>query len=341
MRAVRVLKPGHAELVEIDRPHPGRGEVLLKVAAAGVCHSDVLLRQLPAELHMPQPVTLGHETAGWIEEMGEGVEGLEIGQLVAVYGLLGCGSCVACRRGDVNLCRKGFTSMGVHYDGGLADYMVIPASCAVDASGLEPAVAATLTDAGLTSYHAVAVGLAKQPDARFIVILGIGGLGHLAVQAAVAKSDAQIIAVDVDSAKLEMARALGAHHTVVSGPNATQELLDIAGGREIDLAIDLVGVQATVDMCAAVAAAGASIVLVGLGGGKLETVASPTGTILANTTVEHISVGGRAHLEEVLRLARDGKLHVEVEEVAIDDAVNSIDRLDQGGVAGRIVVVAD
>jgi propanol-preferring alcohol dehydrogenase len=339
MRALRLTGPDRVELLETDRPVPGAGEVLLLVAAAGVCHSDLLLRTVPPSLRMPIPVTLGHEVAGWVAELGPGVTGLEIGQLVAVYPLIGCGSCVACQRGEDNLCRVGFTSVGVHRDGGLADYMVVPARNAIDATGVDPTAAGPLTDAGLTAYHAVAAGLAKQPDARIVLVLGIGGLGHLALQALDARTPAIVIAVDTDPDKLDLAQRLGADHGVLAGPDATEAVLAIAGGRQVDLALDFVGVQSTMDLAAAATASGGSIVAVGLGGGSLELSATLTGPIASGASVQRVSVGSRAELGEVLDLARDSRLAAHTVTAGLEDALSVLDRLDRGLVTGRAVVV--
>ncbi|MGW8815598.1 zinc-binding dehydrogenase [Gordonia terrae] len=201
-------------------------------------------------------------------------------------------------------------------------------------------MAATLTNAGLTSYHAVHSGLEAQPHARFALVIGIGGLGHLAVQELVAESEAHIIAVDVDPAKLELARRLGARDAYLSDAGTAEAISTLVDGRQIDLVIDFVGAQATVDLAAALTAPGGSIITVGLASGTLAMTAGLGAAVAPDVDVRHVSVGGRDDLAGVLALARAGALTVEVEEISLAEASDAIERLDHGGANGRIVVTS-
>ena len=193
----------------MDVPEPGAGEVLIKVAGAGACRSDLhLMEWPPGTFEFPLPFTLGHENAGWVEALGPGVEGFDVGDAVAVYGPWGCGRCRACRRSQENFCENaaqlGALGGGLGRDGGFAPYMLIPsARLLVPLGDLYPVEAAPLSDAGLTPYHAIKRNLRKLvPGTSVSVVIGVGGLGHMAVQILRAISAAQVIAADIDEGKL-------------------------------------------------------------------------------------------------------------------------------------------
>ena len=177
-----------AELREVPVPEPGHGEVLIKIGGAGACHSDLHIMQdwtpetfPPAGFWSP-PFTLGHENAGWIES-GDIPAGLEQGSPVVVSPTWSCGVCASCRIGQTNYCDvEGLIAGGLGRDGGFADYMVAPSNCLVPLNHIEPWQAAPLTDAGLTSYHAVKRCLPKLNPDTSVVVMGVGGLGHLAIE---------------------------------------------------------------------------------------------------------------------------------------------------------------
>jgi propanol-preferring alcohol dehydrogenase len=166
MKALRYTKVGSApEVVEIEKPTPGPGEILLKVTAAGVCHSDDYVMSLPEQDYLdqqyPLPLTLGHEGAGVIEEFGPGVEtSLQLGEAVAVYGPWGCGHCLNCSQGKENYCTnaaaEGIRPPGLGAQGSMAEYMIVDdVRHLVPIGDLDPVKNVSLTDAGLTPYHAI------------------------------------------------------------------------------------------------------------------------------------------------------------------------------------------
>src|ERR671923_853055 len=173
MKAYRLLAPGRAELVDVDRPVPGPDEVLLLVLAAGVCRTDLaLLRNGAAEL----PVTLGHEIVGEVVELGAAVRGRSPGAIAAVYELIGCGRCAPCRRGEDNLCREGVPGVpGITRDGGMAELVTVPARNLVELGAVDPVEAAPLTDAGTTALHAIERGRPWLTADATAVVVGIGG----------------------------------------------------------------------------------------------------------------------------------------------------------------------
>ena len=166
MRALRLKSwKSDAELTEVPTPEPGPGEVLVQVGAAGACHSDLhLMHEFePGTLPWSPPFTLGHENAGWVHALGDGVTGLDVGQPVAVVGAWGCGRCARCLAGLETYCEDPASAPvpggggGLGLDGGMADYLLVPAARHLVPlpDGLTPVQAAPLTDAGLTPYHAV------------------------------------------------------------------------------------------------------------------------------------------------------------------------------------------
>src|SRR5215217_4668981 len=273
MRAYRLIGADRADVVELPPPEPGRGEVLLQVLAAGVCRTDVaLLRSGGAGLALP--VTLGHEIVGEVIALGEGVRAPERGAVVAAYELLGCGRCTACDRGQDNVCRDVVPgAIGITRDGGMADHVVVPARNLVSLGDVDPVHAAPLTDAGMTALHAVERGRSLLQPGATAVIVGVGGLGHLAVQFLRATSDARVLAVDVDRARLDFAAELGADDGVMSGPDAVEGVITANAGRKVDVVYDFVGSQESLDLAAAVTGRGGAIVVTGGGGGRLSITA--------------------------------------------------------------------
>jgi propanol-preferring alcohol dehydrogenase len=339
MKAFRLLAPGQAEMADVAEPQPGPGEVLLRVLAAGVCRTDLsLLRNGGAEL----PVTLGHEIAGEVVARGPGVDEPAIGMPVAVYELIGCGRCPACARGEDNLCREGSPQVpGITRDGGMAEYVVVPARNVVALDGLDPAEAAPLTDAGLTALHAIERGRAWLTADATAVVIGIGGLGHLALQFLAATACARAIAVDVDEARLELAAQLGAAHAVLAGDGAADAILAANGGHRIDVVFDFVGSQATLDLAAAVTARGGAIVLTGGGSGRL-CVTARVGTghgLEREVMLLHTFGGSRADLAGALAFARDGRVRTHIQRYALADAERALADLEVGAVLGRAVLV--
>ncbi|MGK5444392.1 NAD(P)-dependent alcohol dehydrogenase [Micromonospora sp. URMC 105] len=343
MRAVRMTAPGVLEQLEVPTPTPGPGEVLLAVGAVGVCHCDLHILDAPAG-RFPTPMTLGHETAGTVDMVGAGVSGWSPGDPAAVYGVIGCGACRACLRGWENRCRRAPPGgIGLSRDGGLAEYLVVPASRLLPVGDLPLTQAATLTEAGLAPYHAVEVARPALRPGTWCVVIGIGGLGHMAVQILAATTAVRIIAVDTDVAALDLATRVGAHQVVRAGPEAAERIREVIGPTSdgADVVIDCVGVDATLTTAATVVATGGRLLLVGRGGGTLpvRAVADASPTLPREAGVEVPFRGTRAELEEVIALGRLGLLAAEVQTFPLDRAPEAHDLLRRGEIHGRAVVV--
>ena len=342
MKAYRLTSPENAAVVDVEPPRPGPDDALLRVRAAGVCHTDVNLLRSPDAGGVSLPVTLGHEIVGDVVAFGSSVSDMAIGATVAVYELIGCGRCPACERGADNVCRVlAPKAPGVSFDGGMAEYVVVPARNLVDIGSLDPVDAAPLTDAGMTAFHSVERGRAWLTPGATAVVIGIGGLGHMALQFLAATSEATVTAVDVDRSRLDLATDLGAAAGVMAGDSAAREVIAGNGGRKVDVVFDFVGSQQSLDLAAAITGRGGAIIVTGSGGGRLcLTAAIGTGALPdREVTMIHTFGGTRADLAAALRLAETGRVHARVQTFALEDAGRAIDELAAGRVLGRAVLV--
>jgi propanol-preferring alcohol dehydrogenase len=331
------------EFREVPDPDPAPGEVVVRVAGAGACHSDLhLLQDFDAgQLPWGPPFTLGHENAGWVHALGEGVGWLEVGQPVAVYGPWGCGQCKRCRVGMENYCERqaeiGVAGGGLGLDGGMAPLLRVPsARLLVPLDELDPVAAAPLTDAGLTPYHAITRALPLLGPGSTAVVIGVGGLGHLGVQILSALTPARIVAVDTKDDALALATDDGAHHGVAPGPDAEVEIRELTKGKGADAVFDFVGVDATMALGAVVSRPLGTVVVVGIGGGSY---AFGFFTIPYEVSLVTTYWGSYPELTEVIALAERGLLRPHVTRFPLDEAPAVYQRLARGEIEGRAVVV--
>lgn len=341
MQAFQLTGPQKTELREVEQPEPGPGEVLVKLGAAGACHSDLHIMHQPAEeFAFPAPMTLGHENAGWVEALGPGVEGFEQGEPAAIYGIIGCGHCRACLRGADNACRNVLPGgIGLGRDGGMAPYVSVPAGQLVRIGDLDVTQAAPLTDAGLTPYHAIALSRDLLVAGAPVVVIGVGGLGQMAVQILAATTAAEVIAVDLDESRLNAAADMGASHTVHSDENAADEIREITGHSGAEIVLDFVGADPTIEIGRKVVATGGQLTIVGLGGGSLQVSTGVSTPVPLETRVMVPFWGTRYELVEVIELARNGVIRASVETFALEEAPTAYQRLEAGGIRGRAVIV--
>ncbi|GGZ13261.1 alcohol dehydrogenase catalytic domain-containing protein [Novosphingobium colocasiae] len=346
MKAVRLKSAGHVAVEQVARPVPEEGEVLLRVLAAGVCRTDCHLRAHPFAGQID--LTLGHEIAGEIAELGPGVVGRILAERVVVHPCWACHRCPQCLAGRENYCQGGEhrrsppPTPGVTTHGGMAEFVVVPASALVPIGTLDPAFAAILADAGLAPYHSVRLLRDALVPGTAALVTGLGGLGRFAVQFLAALTPARIIAVDLDEGALAAARSLGAHETLrADDPELAGRILDLTDGRGVEAVIDFVGIDATLRLAAAVVAPGGAIQMVGLSGGSLPVEAGDVSTVGLpwGATVSKPYSGSYRDLAEVIALAREGRLTPRIERFGLDDAVAALDRLEQGGIDGRAVLV--
>ncbi len=343
MKAIRFVRwQSPPELVEIATPAPGPGEVLIEVEAAGLCHSDLHIMEWPeGTVPYTLPFTLGHENAGTVAALGPKTTGVAVGDRVLVYSRWGCGACWYCRQGMENVCERSAAELGGHgggagRDGGLAEFMVVPsARYLVPLGDLDPVPAAPLTDAALTPYHAIKRCLPHLRPNGSAVVIGVGGIGHMAVQILRALSSVRIVAVDLREDALRLAREAGADVTLPAAGLTAADLRAATGASGATLVLDCVATDVTLELAAGAVAQGGALCYVGRGGGTLPVRA---GRFPFETTVLIPTWGTPAELLEVVALAHAGAIHTEVERFTLEEAVGAYERLRRGEVVGRAVV---
>jgi propanol-preferring alcohol dehydrogenase len=339
-----------APLVRNERPTPAPqgSEVLVRVLASGVCHSDIHIRHgyydmgNGKRLNMGErgamlPLTMGHETAGEIVAAGPEAQDVQIGQRVVVYPWLGCGQCKVCARGQENLCLTG-RSLGVFAPGGYSDHILVPhARYLVDIGELAPEQAAPCACSGLTMYAAIAkIDPAVLKD-EHVVVFGAGGLGLMAVGLLKALGNPGAIVLEPDASKRAAALQAGAAHAIDSAaPDAAKQAKKAAGGA-VWAALDCVGTEQTVGTALGMLTKGGQLVQVGLFGGKIE-IATPSMPMRA-VAYQGSYVGNLGQLQALVSLARAGQLApLPIENRPLDQAEAALQDLEAGKVVGRVML---
>lgn len=345
MRAIKLTDIGTVREVEVDRPKPQHGEVLIQVTAAGVCKTDVSVRAADRAL-VPVGTTLGHEIAGVVVEAADDVEGTAVGDLVVVYPVWACGTCVMCVDGRQNACRSTGGRLrvpaapGMSHDGGMADFVAVPARWTVSARDVDPALAAVLPDAGLVPYHAISTQLHLLRPGSTAVVVGVGGLGQFAVAILRALTTARVIAVDTSPRSLEAVAGRVDLVVDATAADAVARILDATGGHGAELVLDFVGADATLALAGRVVAPYGAIRVPGLGGGVFEfETAQQSRKLPFGTTLARSYSGTLGDLRELVELARAGRLEVDLVRYDFADAMRAFDDLASGDVRGRAVLV--
>ncbi len=331
-----VLREYHRPLELVERPVPELSQptdVLVRIGGAGVCATDLhAIEGLMEPAGVTLPRVLGHENAGWVADAGVGVATVAKGDAVLVYPPYSCGLCVACRRGnDMHCVRHEFTGLSV--DGGFADYVLVSERSLLKLpAGVEPAAVAPHADAGLTAYHAVRRVAHLAVPGSTAVVLGVGGVGHIALQLVRELGSSTVIAVDTDERRRRLAAELGADEVVDSADGVREA----TGGRGADIVFDFVGTDRTHADSAAMLARGGTYSVIGYGG----TIAIPSGALVVN---EHAVVGNLVgtwvDLYELLQLHAAGKITLRTEVHPLEAVNEVLAKLHDGEVTGRAVLV--
>jgi propanol-preferring alcohol dehydrogenase len=345
MLAYRLLKEQtQPEFQEVPEPHAGPGQVVVKVAGSGLCHTDftVISRERNYWKDEPPPFTLGHEIAGWVEELGSGVKGFQRGEAVAVNpSWASCGRCHMCRSGEENFClyQKAIRAPGVGYDGGHAPYVLVPESrFLVPIGDLDPIEAAPLTDAGLTTYTAIKSALPVIYPGSTAVVIGIGGLGFYAVQLLRQLTGARIVAVATREARLKLALEYGADNAIKSGPEAADQIREITGGIGAAFVLDCVGVNDTLTTGVTMLSWRGRLAMVGAGGGSIpfDFFKVPPGAQLVTSLN-----GGGVALKEIVDMAALGRIKTLADRYPLSAVKQAYDDFKQGHLVGRAVVIPE
>jgi propanol-preferring alcohol dehydrogenase len=341
-----LIAPGRLEVRDVEVPEPQPGEVLVRVLAAGMCGSDVhIVHEASAPFQLP--MTLGHETTGIVEKLGPGVKAINVGDAVLVAGIWGCGRCRACTAGRENACEFWASRSpvppgpGLGFNGGMAEFMVAPARALFPIGTLDPIEAAPLADAGVTPCHAINLARPHLRADTTVVVIGVGGLGHLAIQLLRATTACRIIAIDANAERLEAATRHGADVVVLSNTRTAETVLQLTQGRGAEAVFDFVGVDMTLALANTVVANAGVLVVVGLGGGTFPIVAAapPFGTPKWGVTLIRPYGATTRDIFEVIGLAQLGKLKAEIERHTLEEAPLVLNLLHEGRVKGRAVLI--
>jgi NAD+-dependent secondary alcohol dehydrogenase Adh1 len=326
------------ELVERSAPEPaGARDVVVRVGGAGVCATDLhAIDGLMEPAGVRLPLVLGHENAGWVHDIGDGVTTVRAGDAVLVYPAYSCGLCVACRRGlDMHCERHEFT--GLTRDGGFADFVLVDERSLLPLPlGVEPAAVAPHADAGITAYHAVKRLLPRLGPGTTTAVIGVGGVGHIALQLVRELGGGAVVAVDTDERRRALARELGADDVVGDGGDPADAVREATNGVGADVVLDFVGTDQTHAVGLHMLARRGTYSIVGYGG----TVSAPSiEFVVGETEVRGNLVGSWIDLWELLQLHARGRITLRTETFGLEAVNDVLDQLRQGDVTGRAVLV--
>lgn len=341
MRAVRV-HAYHEDPTIDDIPEPklaGPLDVIIKVGGAGVCRTDLhIINGDWAEAMGPVlPYVIGHENAGWVHEIGDGVTNVAVGDTVILHPQPSCGLCLACRAGKDMQCDNAFFPGLSNNDGGMAEFLRTTARACVKLDPkTNPADVAALADAGITAYHAVRKAAAGLFPGTTAVVQGAGGLGHIGIQSLAAITSARIIVVDRNPDALALAKQLGADETVLADGTHIEAVKDLTGGKGANVVFDFVAEQgAELDAWQMTAPAGSQYII-GYGG---EFKAPTLDFVGGEKNVIGNIVGTYTDLSELMVLAQAGKVTLHTKQYPLEAALDALHDLDAGNVRGRAILV--
>jgi len=327
---------------EVDEPKiTGPLDVIVKIGAAGLCRTDLHIQegQWAEKSEVRLPYTPGHENAGWIHEVGAGVTNVEVGDTVIVHPFITCGLCRACRLGDDMHCENG-SFPGINRDGGFAEYLLTSARSVVKLDpSLQPAEIAALADAGLTAIHAVKKAIPVLGAGTKCVVIGSGGLGHIGIQCLKAYTPTEIIVVDPNEKALELARELGADHTVkVEGASHIQEVQELTDGKGAQAIIDFVGEKGAVEDGVAMIEDGGFYYVIGYG----QNIDIPTIDVISRE-ISFIGnlVGTYVDLQDLMTLTAQGKVTLHTSTYPLDAINDAMADLDNGRLQGRGILIPE
>lgn len=344
MTALKLAAPGDVRMVQLPCPVPAEGEVLLRVLAAGLCQTDLHICSA-SDSRTPSGTTLGHEVAGEVLAVGPGVAGTLIGGRFAVHPCRACGRCGNCLAGRQNYCSATGGRLspppttGVDVDGGMAEYVRVPASTLMPIGDLDPAIGAVLADAGLTAYHAVRSCAGHLKAGTTALVIGAGGLGGMAARYIRATGAARIIILDISDAALR-AHADAADLCLRSdAPDCREAILAAADGG-VEAVFDFVGLDSTMALAASVVRRGGAMQIVGLNGGQLAFMARSADNFLPRgITLSCPYSGSYPEFQEVIAMAAAGQVVPRITRFPLQDGLQAMARLRNGEIVGRAVLI--
>jgi len=340
MRAVRLHRYGERPVVE-EVPEPvlrGPLDVLVEVGGAGLCRTDlhIVQGQWADRSGVSLPYTLGHETAGWVREVGSGVEHLQRGDAVILHPLMTCGFCRYCRAGNDVHCEAS-TFPGIDADGGMAELVRTTARSVVKLNpGTQPGDVAALADAGLTAYHAVKKALPLLHPGTTCVVVGAGGLGHIGIQCLRTLSATRIITIDANSAALQLATDWGADEVVLADGGHVQRVLDLTHGLGAEVVLDFVAENGAERDSWQLTRRAGSHFIIGYGG-TLQV--SAIDVISTERNIVGNLVGSYNDLAELMVLAQTDRVALRTRTYPLDAVNDAMDDREAGRLQGRGILV--
>jgi NAD+-dependent secondary alcohol dehydrogenase Adh1 len=332
------------EIDDVDEPKiTGPHDVLVQIGAAGLCRTDLHIRdgdwrRVQEDADHRLPYTLGHENAGWIHEIGPAVTNCTVGDPVILHPLITCGLCRACRAGDDMHCAEGVFP-GLLADGGFADLIKTSARNVIKLDpGLHPKDVAAQADAGLTAYHAVKKAAPMLYPGTTAVVIGAGGLGHIAIQCLTALTPATIVVVDRNEAALALAREIGAHHTVVADGNEGGSVKDLTEGQGAEAVLDFVAERGVEKQAPSMVRNHGTYFVIGYGG-ALDTTTHEM--IFREISIVGNLVGTFTDLAELMTLNAQGKVKLHTTTYPLDAINDAMADLDQGRLQGRGILIPE
>jgi len=341
LKAAVLEKPLERFVVKtVDTPKPEGFEVLVKVKAAGLCHTDIHIWEghygplKVEERGIKFPLILGHEISGEVAEIGRFVTGFEQGEKVVVFPWIGCGLCKACRMGEENLCIYGTKPLGIVRQGGFADFVLVPHQRYLIKVDADLSSTAPLACAGITAYNAVKKAELSPGDN--VALIGMGGVGHIALQMVKRLYGASIIAIDVRDNALELAEKMGAEYTInASKTDVVKEVQKITNNIGLDAVIDFVAHTDTISYAFNSLKRGGKLVVVGIGG-EYTNLTLPL-IPLRNVKIHGSYVGSIIDLLEVLELYKRGVINVSTSLYPLEQVNEVFEMLRTGKIVGRAV----
>lgn len=327
------------EYEDIEKPAvTAPTDVIIKIGGAGVCRTDLHLIEgiWDRALETPLPFTIGHENAGWVDEIGSGVTEFKIGDPVIVHPVASCGKCLSCRAGEDMHCEN-LVFPGLSADGGYAEYLKTSERALIKLeNGVEPKDVAPLADAGITAYRAVQKAAPFARPGTVTILTGMGGLGHIAVQLMKEFGNGEVIALDTNSERLDMAIEYGADEKILADGNHLQRINEFTNGKGPDVIIDFVGEDDTHKESMEMLKKGGHYFVVGYGG----VLHVPSLDIINNEfNVIGSLVGNYNQLYELMRLHAKGKVHLHSTTYPMSEANEVLQMLEEGKINGRTVLV--
>ena len=361
MKAVVVEEIDQFGLTEVELDPPKAGEVLIRMKATGVCHSDLSI--VNGTIPNPLPVVLGHEGAGVVDDVGEGVTNVAPGDHVAISFIPSCGTCFHCLRRESYLCnvarqdgnlfdgttrvhRDGKDIFVMSFCGLMAEYAVVPSACVIAIDREVDFKAAALVGCGVSTGVGAVINTAKVSAGSTVAVFGCGGVGLNVVQGARLVGASKIIAVDLSQEKMELAKGFGATHAVDPGADAVKQIHAMTEGMGVDYAFEVVGSGKLVEQCVKAARRGGEVVVVGIGRSDDKfSIRQPIMVFTAKSIVgsDYGGTNFKTDFPMYLDLYREGRLDLDSlvsKTYRLDEAMDAFDDL-RSGVNARGVIVHD